>query len=271
MARAAGIPPPTPGLWFPWSDGGADKAERNSTYWERSRSPLTILAFLFPLIVFCEIGTLLFLNNQGAMEVVRARAMLSGLFSFAPAAAYHAPPILIVLILLAWQAFSRQAWRVRPGVCVGMATESFLWTLPLVVLAAVAGVSAVFAQPVQASVAFHDLSAPARLTLSLGAGLYEELLFRLIIIGGVHILLVDIFKQPDGVGYVVGAVASALAFIFYHNVRVGSTGGADTRLLFMYGVAGVYFSALFVIRGFGVAAGTHAWYDCFALLILSRA
>ena len=73
-----------------------------------------------------------------------------------------------------------------------------------------------------------------QLVVSLGAGIYEELLFRVVV--------------------------SALVFSAFHYV--GAFGDTFTVASFTYrAIAGVAFSVLYVTRGFGITAWTHALYD----------
>jgi len=104
------------------------------------------------------------------------------------------------------------------------------------------------------------LDLPAQLVISLGAGLYEELVFRVLLVG----LLLWVFRLVLPGGKVVGGglavVVSALIFSAFHYV--GPLGDAFAVPSFTFrAIAGVVFSALYVGRGFGIAAWTHALYD----------
>jgi len=100
---------------------------------------------------------------------------------------------------------------------------------------------------------------PQMLALSLGAGLYEELLFRVILVGGMAWLLSRATKKRRA-SYVVAAIVGALLFSGVHYV--GAFGDPFTlpsfTFRFLFGLA---LNALYLMRGFGVAAWTHALYD----------
>jgi hypothetical protein len=98
-----------------------------------------------------------------------------------------------------------------------------------------------------------------QLVVSLGAGIYEELLFRVILVGALLWL-----ARRLGLGRTVaGALAvvlSALIFSAFHYV--GALGDTFTVASFTFrAIAGLAFSALYVARGFGITAWTHALYD----------
>lgn len=251
----------------PASTSAAGAVRVQDDYWHLSTRPLHILAFLLPLLCCYELGTLFFLSGQGVVEVVRARVLLAQVFDLFGQAGFHLPPVLLAAVLLVWHTFSKDALRVRTDVVIGMMAESFLWTIPLLVFAMIAGTT-VFAAT---NVAHVDaLPWTSKVTLALGAGIYEELVFRLVLISLVHAVLVDMLKLKDAAGFVAGAVVSALAFTVYHNLRVPGSDGLSLRLVLIYFGAGLFFSALFIKRGFGVAVATHALYDVITLLVLTQ-
>ncbi len=95
--------------------------------------------------------------------------------------------------------------------------------------------------------------------LSIGAGLYEELLFRVILVGGIFWGLSKVLKTKRS-AYIYAAVVGALAFSAVHYI--GSLGDAFTLSSFTFRfLFGLALNAIFLVRGFGVAAWTHAIYD----------
>ncbi len=98
-----------------------------------------------------------------------------------------------------------------------------------------------------------------QLALSLGAGLYEELLFRVILVGGLFWVLAALVKGKN-VAYILAAVIGALLFSWVHYI--GALGDAFTLSSFTFRfLFGLALNALFLARGFGIAAWTHALYD----------
>lgn len=250
--------------------GPAVGTDDGDSYWYLSTRPLHVLVFLLPLLVLYEVGTLLFLrSDQGMVEVILARQLMSQALNAFGGVGFHLPPILLAVVLVLWHVLEKDRLRVRRGVLAGMGVESFLWTLPLIVLAAIAGAAPPMLQLADAAPPVESQSVMARITLSVGAGLYEEMVFRLALIAGIHWLLVDMFKSSDTWAYALAAVVSALAFTIYHNLTHGGASGINPRLVVTYLVAGLYFAMLFILRGFGVVVATHAIYDVFALVILA--
>lgn len=104
-----------------------------------------------------------------------------------------------------------------------------------------------------------SLSVLQKIALSLGAGLYEELFFRVILVT----LFIIVFTKLLGkkwAGVTAAVTLSALLFSAVHYV--GNMGDAFTMGSFIYRfLFGLILNGIYVWRGFGVAAWTHAIYD----------
>lgn len=101
-----------------------------------------------------------------------------------------------------------------------------------------------------------------RAVASAGAGLYEELLFRLGLLTLIAVALVRAFALPRWLAVGAAVAASSLVFAAAHHLA----GEPLDLFAFSYRtVAGVFFAALFIARGFAVAAWTHAAYDFYVL------
>jgi membrane protease YdiL (CAAX protease family) len=105
-----------------------------------------------------------------------------------------------------------------------------------------------------------------------GAGIYEELVFRLILI----CVLSALFQHLVGLNHinavVLAVLVSAALFSAHHHVvwidgQIGRTAPFSWAEFGFRTAAGVYFAGLFALRGFGITAGTHAFYDILATLV----
>lgn len=98
-----------------------------------------------------------------------------------------------------------------------------------------------------------------KLALSIGAGVYEELLFRVLLVGGLAWMLKRILAARRH-AYLIAAVAGALIFSWVHYI--GALGDPFTLTSFTFRfLFGLALNCIFLWRGFGVAAWTHALYD----------
>src|SRR5262249_2605294 len=138
-------------------------------------------------------------------------------FHVAPQGALHLGGIAIIVVLLVWHVLNRDPWRIDLKVLAIMIGETVLVTLPLLVL------SQVIQKPLAADslIAANQQSLLGlgflqKFAISVGAGLYEELIFRMLFIAVVHTLLVDVGKASAGLGAGIAVVVSAAAFAAYH-------------------------------------------------------
>jgi membrane protease YdiL (CAAX protease family) len=236
---------------------------RRGSYLRLSRQPWHILCFLLPFIIAYEIGSAVFLSADSG-EIVRtvsAQSLMARAFDAFGPLGIHVPAVVMVVVLFLWHLMIRDSWRIRPGVLLAMAIESALWTFPLLVLVALIDPTA-FANTGDMDPQTWSLG--ARLTISVGAGLYEELLFRMVAIAAFHFVLVDLFHVSRRIGSIVSVVLAAIVFGVYHT---GLSQIHPGWLLF-YSAAGIYFGTVFMTRGFGIVVATHAIYDIIALVVM---
>jgi membrane protease YdiL (CAAX protease family) len=261
---------------------------RRDDYWALSTSALHTLAMLAPLVVLYELGVIFYLRDVG-WEVLASR-LLGDFLKVFGLAGLLVPGLAVLSVLLMMHVLRGDRWEVRPVVVIGMVLESVLWALPLVVFArllgqvalvgivetgwpgggGVGGVESVLALPEAAGAVsaagpatIMDLTAAQRATIALGAGLYEEFLFRLVLIAGLHFVLDDMLKMGRRLSGVLAVLASAVVFTLYHPVTAGDH-VLWGRAIF-YFAAGIFFACLYLSRGLGVAVGAHVAYDLIAL------
>lgn len=103
------------------------------------------------------------------------------------------------------------------------------------------------------------LSLPEAIVLSIGAGIYEELVFRVLLVGGIYAVFVSSGLTRTRAG-AFAAILAALVFSAFHYIGPYGDPWALPSFLFRF-LAGLAFSLLFLVRGFGIAAWTHALYD----------
>lgn len=242
---------------------------RRPGYLEHSSSPLVSLALVLPLMVVYELGNAAGVPGGGpgapaAPQHVIAFTLLRQFFGLFGASGAHLPALAVVGILLTWHVARRDRWKVRWTTVTGMAVEASVLSLPLlafsVALARLLRAVPLAGAPPGAAMAGGDL-----LVVCLGAGIYEELVFRLILLTVLTLLVKDLLQFPAWPAMAFVVLLTAVAFSGYHYL--GSE-DFNPRTFAFRTLAGVYFGVLFLTRGFGVTAATHAAYDILVLLIL---
>ena len=232
----------------------------SASYWDVTHRPLQCLVFLLPLVLAYEIGMAV-LHGQTPIEQqpgLAARQLLQWFFSLFGVKGLYLPGIAVIVVLLVWQIVSSFPWRVSWNYLVGMAGESVLLAMPLLLLNELIRRSSTLSGVLRPVASAFD-----NLLLSVGAGIYEELVFRLIIISLLTLLLIDIggLKQTPGVALTV--ILSSLMFAAHHYHPIGADVWSSSEFAFR-AAAGAYLAAVFVVRGFGLAVGCHIFYDIIA-------
>ena len=279
------------------------------SYFERTSRPIYAIVFLLPLIIFYEMGTILIntdVLNQTQVRVVAFVWLQKSLeyLGFGSKLAWVAPPLAVVIILIALQMVSGKRWRFALGDIRTMAVECILLAVPLIVLTlfmnapskpqddidkfsssmarveieAVPSCSLVTMDGLLAA-AEDNAGGPAKsesllanIVTGIGAGIYEELIFRLILICALMLLFQDVLRFSRKNSIIISVLVSATLFSAHHHIDFlsGQLNQTDIFNWTEFGfrtIAGVYFAVLFAIRGFGITAGTHAFYDVIAVSI----
>ena len=100
-----------------------------------------------------------------------------------------------------------------------------------------------------------------------GAGIYEELLFRVLLVTGLAAAARTLLGwTPFAAGSAATLLGAAIFSAFHYLGPYGDRWQLYSFLFRM--IAGLFFSGLYLLRGFGVTAWTHALYDV-SLLLLS--
>lgn len=235
------------------------------TYWTDTRAPRYGVLFAAPLFLVYEASSFLMRPDQGGGvrngADVLLRTLLGALGGPRGLALFT---VLIAGIGLAvvWRDRRRHPGPLQRGAFAGMLAESGLWALLLG--GTTAAITSVLLDPlaIQAG-AVQSFSLPQRLVLSAGAGLYEEIVFRVVLVGGMTWIGVAL-GWSRRLAVAVAIVGSALVFSGFHYI--GPYGDVFQLGSFTFrAVAGVLLSGLYVARGFGIAVWSHAIYDVLVL------
>lgn len=251
------------------------------SYWTATKHPWACVLFVLPLLATYEIGLYVLgqYDLRNGADVWLRRAL-----SEVGVSPVYGAPCLLVSILLLWGLLRRKG---RPtdkvGVCVGMSGESAAYALLLLGLSqglwlVLTQADHVFGQPSH-RIALLQWNADATRSMPepiwgqivsyLGAGIYEETLFRLMLYAGLLRLLTWSEARTSPLAVVLAAFGSALVFAGAHHI--GPSGEAfNVYVLSFRTCAGLYFAWLYQVRGFGIAVGAHTGYDVLVGLILQR-
>jgi hypothetical protein len=226
------------------------------------RNLLTSLILVFPLFLIYQVGVLFTLPMLNGVDFVTTLLFasvgltLKGYLLFL--AAVVAVFALAVALLKRKQHFNGKVF-------LPVILESSLYALTMGSLIVLLMTKVLGFSPHLAA-GLPEQGLLARVVMSLGAGVYEESVFRLGLLGGSIAAFEKLLGMSRWAAVLVAFVFSSAVFSFVHYLPptgdAFSFGSFTFRLL-----AGVVFGVLYKVRGFAVAVYTHAFYDIFVLVI----
>jgi membrane protease YdiL (CAAX protease family) len=237
---------------------------RVESYWEASRSVRYSFTFALPLAAMHELlAALLQTEVPGGGLGKGADALLRdavGALVGPKGPVLFGVLILAAILLLAARDAWAQARPLRGRVFALMLLESL--GLAALLSTFVGIVIAGLLEPTPVAPAPMDLGWPLTLMNALGAGIYEELLFRVVLVGALVQALRRILGDRSLAAPLVASLGGALIFASVHYF--GPSGDPfDLRSFTFRAVGGLAFSVLYIARGFGITAWTHALYHLF--------
>jgi hypothetical protein len=172
--------------------------------------------------------------------------------------------VALGLLAVAWRDQRRAPGELRPRLFVLMLLESAAMAIVFGFVVGVVTAQLLNALPLLAMTQLDQMGLPTVIMVSLGAGLYEELVFRVILVSGLLFVGRTLLGWGTVAATTFAVVTGALVFSAFHYI--GQYGDPLELPSFVFRtLAGLAFSGLYVARGFGITAWTHALYDVFLL------
>ncbi|QEL16180.1 CPBP family glutamic-type intramembrane protease [Limnoglobus roseus] len=230
---------------------------KGPSYLASTRHPWACFLFLLPLFAVYEFG-ILWVGGPNPDSIRNGADLWLRWFleNYGFGQLWVAPLLVLGLFFIRSVVRRKDRPRQSASVAFGMLIESILFAFVLW------GISRNFRLILETTglplnqIQFKTVAAAQFITF-VGAGIYEEVLFRL----GLFSLCVFLLRAvlfPGVVAVPVAAVGAAVLFAAAHHVY----GQPISTPVFLFrAMAGLFFTILYVFRGFGIAVGAHAGYD----------
>lgn len=231
--------------------------------WARAQKgkpdPFTSAVLTVPVFLLYHLGILVIDQRNGVDWVSELVFALLD----ASTTAYVAVTLALAAVLGIALRVLQRTGKLRPIALLPVVLESAVWALGLLLTVgyATTRITAQLSAPELASGgALANLGPIDKLVLAAGAGFHEELAFRVVLVSGGSLLLMQLARVPSGTAYLIAALGSALLFAFVHHL--GPYGDALAIAPFVFRtLAALYLTFVYAARGFAVAVYTHALYD----------
>lgn len=229
------------------------------SYFLQTRSSFYSFLFTIPLFFIYEVG-ILFLSKDDIL-VVRNGAdflMRSILESFGIFGLYGLGAIFLIGFIVTYIYFfnDKSNKSIRADYLFIMIFESVCWALILYFL--LSKFMLVLMNPIGKTIT-------QQVTLAVGAGIYEEFLFRVMLISGLTGIIGFVFLWREKVRKAAALIIAAGIFSAFHFM--GDYGDFFSMELFLLRFfAGIVLGILYIARGFGITAYAHSIYDLIVLI-----
>ena len=224
-------------------DGPVSRVGR---YVRLSRSLAASYVFIVPLLAAHQVGLMAYPDARNGTTPIYEELFHK---------VHWIGAVVLNLLLLSMLCFAifrtRDERRHVRGMYAWMFFESTVWAASLYVIAIVT-------RPL-----FLALPEVGRnLTIAVGAGIFEEFLFRFLLLGGIGMLLIRGLGAPRTGALTVALVLSSVVFSFAHHAASG-IGNEEWNLgiFLLRTFLGALLGALYCWRGLGVVVYTHALYN----------
>jgi hypothetical protein len=233
---------------------------RSLAYHKQTRRPIVCLAFVLPLVLLYELGSIL-LGADAIRTGVDQWA--SGLFAVMGFGQVAILPIIVTATLITWHHQKADRWSINPLVLAGIILESAVLGTILFWAASACYTLATVSFP-NAPLTATTVESVDQFAINLsllGSGIYEELIFRVLLLVPI-ITWATWLLSSRRISVVLGMLVCSFVFACLHY-SVFNPAGENFEIssfLFRFG-ASIVFCNLFLFRGFGIAVGSHVIYD----------
>ena len=229
------------------------------SYFIQTRSSFYSFLFTIPLFIIYEIG-IIFLSRDDII-VVRNGAdflMRAILESFGILGLYGLGAIFLIGFIVTYVFFlkGKNSSDIKTEYLFIMVFESVVWAILLYIL--LSKFMVLLMIPIGKAIL-------QQVILAVGAGIYEEFLFRVLLISGLSSIIGFVFLWEEKGSNIAALIIAAAIFSGFHFM--GDYGDYFTMELFLLRFfAGVILGILYYLRGFGITAYAHSIYDLIVLI-----
>ena len=235
-------------------------------YLADSRNPLNVILLLMPVFLLYSVGILTTGGVRNGVDLA-SDLLRGGLFE-GNALHYFLFNVAAAVVFVVVAASMRGKHAFKPRIYLLVLVESSIYGLLLgfVIGTILLRLGIRPSMVALAARAVADLGPWESFVLSLGAGLWEEIVFRLLLLGGLVLIGKKLLRLNPVLAWVVGIAISSVAFSAIHYT--GNMADSFAIYSFMFRLlAGVIFAGLYWARGLAVVVYTHAVYDIIVMVL----
>ena len=233
------------------------------SYFNHSKSPLYGFVFTLPLFLFYELGVFIISKENIISMRNGADVLLRQVLSFFGINGMRWLGIIFLIAYIIIYIIHKKKWnkiQLHTFYLPIMMIESLFWSLCIYFF--MLNVHILFMNPIGSIII-------QRVTLAIGAGIYEEFLFRVLLILMLSKIIIFVFNWGSLLSKITSMIISAGIFSSFHFI--GEFGDYFSFNIFMIRFfAGVLLGIIYFFRGFGIVAWAHSIYDLIVLTQITK-
>ncbi len=225
-----------------------------SNYFKQSKSPFYSFVFILPLFIIYELGITLISSKD--LPIIRNGAdvlLRKILASLGTGGIYGMALMLLMGVIIAFFINKRKFknLKIRSDYFLIMIFESIVWSVVLFVILS------------QGQLLLGQGTAKLlmqQIVLSIGSGIFEEFVFRVILVSGFALVLGLFLKKHYFYKMSISVIIAAIIFSAFHFIGEYADTPKISLFILRFG-AGIILGYIYILRGFGIAAYSHSLYN----------
>jgi len=225
-----------------------------NNYFKQSKSPFYSFIFILPLFLIYEFGISTISSNDlptirnGADVLLRQILATIGIKGI-----YGMALLLLLGVFIAYfiNKGKFKELKIRSNYFLFMIFESIIWAM---LLFAILSKGQLLLAKGTAKLLLQQI------VLSIGSGIFEEFVFRVVLVSGLALVIGIIIKKRYWYRMMISIVIAAVIFSAFHFIGEYAD-NPITNLFILRFAAGVILGYIYLLRGFGIAAYSHSFYN----------
>jgi len=227
-------------------------------YLHRSKSLANSFLFILPLLILYEAGIAMHGSNiKNAADVIFKTPL--SIFGRNGSLIFNS---LVIIFLFVSVFYIEKEYRFNSLIFIPMFLESIVYALFIGYGVGFIVYKVLF--PYVLAI-FFSKNIWMGIILSIGAGVYEEIVFRLLLLSVLYFIFTSLLKIYKPISAAISIFLGALIFTSMHYVGTLSDSFTYTNFTFRF-LSGLALSVVFMLRGLGIVVYTHAIYDVLSVI-----
>ena len=229
------------------------------SYWNVTKNIYYSLLFIFPMLFLYE--SMCWIQYFGQSAEIRngADVLIRQIIFTMGDGSERVYGLLLLIIFFGVMFFNRKVvenGKLKFTFLLLMIFESLLWCIGFIIIMSVSG-------QLLLSIMERNII-PEQFYLAIGAGIWEELLFRVGAIGLSLNFLTKVVGYSEIYSVIIAVIFSAVIFSLFHYLGPFGDNFAY-KSFYLRTLAGIFLGSLYIFRGFGITVYTHIFYDMFII------